>query len=216
MHRHANQLVEELLQGGTDDSAHQLLEEFFRGYPVHQLRRLLDSADERVAKVGAWIASELGPRAIPLLDTFPALLSHPSRYVRFFVLDAVLVCATEADGDLLGRAIQLLRDKDDAVRWKALTFVAKASLAQLEASVSQQGDTQLAALSSWLVRLEGSSDSAAQVTAKLGDVDELERLVAAAGAYRLSKSSPHLLKLASESDDSEVASFAAEQLKLVG
>ena len=216
MYQRAEQLIEKILHDGAGDSSVRLLKEFFDGYPVENLRRLLYSADARVVKVGAWIASELGATAAPLLDAFATLLNHPARYVRFFILDAILVCATDKNGDLLARALLLLRDFDAAVRWKALTFAAKASVAQLAASAQKQVDAQLCSLTLWLAQLENSNESAARLTAMLNSDVGIERLIAAAGALRLHSHNPYLLTLASESCDSDVASFAAEYLEILG
>jgi hypothetical protein len=214
MKQDADRTLRQVLRSGDDEDAHRLLQAFFAGYPVENLRPLLDSSDERVAKSGAWIASELGLKAAPLVDAFFALLEHRSRYVRFFVLDAVLVCATELDSALVARGVQLLRDSDDAVRWKALNFIAKVSLSVLANSVPRQKDVYLAELTSWITHLN-AIDSLAQITSRLYSADGLNRLIACAASYRLHGSHPQLLELASRSEDIEVASFATEQLKLL-
>lgn len=214
MRQDQDQVLQQVLRSGDDEVAHRLLQAFFAGYPLENLRTLLNSSDERVAKIGAWIASELGAKAAPLMDAFFALLAHRSRYVRFFVLDAVLVCATELDAALVARGVQLLRYSDDAVRWKALNFIARVPLSVLASSIPRQADANLAELTSWITRLN-TIDSLSQVTARLSSPDGLKRLIACAASYRLHESNPHLLELASRSEDVEVSSFAAEQLRLL-
>jgi|UPI000647BA4A hypothetical protein len=213
MRQDADQVFQQVLRSGRDEDAHRLLQEFFTGYSLENLRTLLSSSDGKVAKIGAWIVSELGPRAAPLMDTFFALLGHQSRYVRFFVLDAVLACATELDAPLVARGVQLLTDSDDAVRWKALNFIANIPQSVLASSVPRQTDAHLAELTSWMARLN-AVDSSSQVAARLSSADGLERLIASAACCRLHESAPHLLELASNSDDVEVSSFASEQLRL--
>jgi len=117
-------LIDRLRAGGNDSAANDLLTEVFRGHPVESLRRLLHSDEETAVKAGAWILSELGVRAAPMMADIVALLGHPLRYVRFFALDAVLASATSEDGVAVATAIGLINDPDDAVRWKALTFLA--------------------------------------------------------------------------------------------
>jgi len=112
-------------------------------------------------------------------------------------------------------AIQLLQDADEAVRWKALVFLSKASNDQLASSVSTQSDDRLVNMTKWLINLQLSGNVADEVSSKIDSADELERLFAAAGAYRMFRLIPALLKNASESRHPEIASFAAGQLKLL-
>lgn len=214
MNCRGDQLIARMLKGRDDVLANDLLGEFFSGYPVENLRPLLRSTDEGIAKTATWLASELGERAIPIFDAVVPMLRHGSRYVRFFAVDTVLVCATEEHGEAIARTIGLLLDGDDAVRWKALMFVAKASRGQLSASLPYQSNRELGALTSWILGLDQEGGVVAnEVTSKLDDHQPLVRLFAAAAAVRFSFSVPALLKRAAESSDAEVASFASEQLK---
>src|SRR5882672_288042 len=60
-----------------------LLAEFHRGYPLENLRFLLQNDNTELVKVGAWIASELGEKGKPLLNDVSPLLQHPKSRVRF-------------------------------------------------------------------------------------------------------------------------------------
>lgn len=208
-----DQLLNEVLSGGDDNAAQALLNAFFEGYPVERLRELLNCKVDKVAKAGAWIASELGSGAAPLLENFELLLDHPSRYVRFFILDPVLVCAGPNDGHLLGHAVRLLRDEDEAVRWKVWVFLTKASPIQLEIASSNVEDEHIAKLVHWLAKLK--PDAGDEVCERAGSADELERMISAVGAARLFEDVPKLLEDASRSLDVQVASFAVEQLKVL-
>src|SRR5262245_45864713 len=110
-----DELIDRLCAGADDSLAGDLLTEVFRGYPVENLRQLLTCDSDTAARSGAWILSELGDRAAPLLDDSVRLLAHPLRYVRFFALDAVLVNATAGHGPVVAAAIALIVDPDDAV-----------------------------------------------------------------------------------------------------
>ncbi len=65
--RAADELIERLLAGGDHEAAHDLLSAFFHGLSLDRLLLLLQSDSEEAAKAGAWIASELGQRAEPLI-----------------------------------------------------------------------------------------------------------------------------------------------------
>lgn len=207
-----DELIDRLCAGGDDSSANDLLSEVFHGYPVENLRRLLHSDEETAVKAGAWILSELAERAAPMMADIVALLGHPLRYVRFFALDAVLTSATADDGAAVATAIGLINDPDDAVRWKALTFLAWASADQLAASVAHLRPP-LRGLTEWLARASSGAATGRDVLTALDDPDRLARVFAAAAAVRLARRDRGLLERAAASADQEVSTFAREQLE---
>jgi hypothetical protein len=208
--RNGDELIERLTAGGDDETAYALLTEFFHGYPIERLRLLLRSQHEGAVKIGAWIASELGVQANPLVEEMAELLSHGSRYVRFFLLDSILSASTEQNGRSIAAAVKLIEDSDDAVRWKAMNFLARAKRSQLTAAQPYLTDTH-AQLSAWLLETEQAL-STEEVIARLESPDSLSRLVAAAAAARLGSHNLSALRHAAQSSDPEVQSFALEHL----
>jgi hypothetical protein len=210
-------LIERVLAHADDDdvlgpAANDLLEEVFAGYPVDNLRRLLRSDAEKVVRTGAWLLSELGELAAPLADELPALLASPLRQVRFFAVETVLN-AGDADGPLAARALALVRDGDDAVRWKVLSFLAEAGTEQLAAGAEALEDAELKELAEWLVRLDTEEIDPREVVARLEGGDRTARMFAAAAAARLSdEEDTNLLAHAATAEDEEIRSFALEQL----
>ena len=72
------------LRGDTSAAANEVLSFFHQGYPLDNLRQLLRSTQPDVAKLGVWVAAELGSRAQPLLDDIFPLLNSPIPYARLF------------------------------------------------------------------------------------------------------------------------------------
>lgn len=212
MKRRADQLLEHVCAGGNDSAAYELLNEFFDGYPIERLRRLLRSNEEKAVEAGAWIASELADSISPLMSDLSRLFEHPSAYVRFFILDAVLDGATQEHGDALARAAHLIRDPVKAVRWKALCFFSKATSDQLVASMAGLGNSVLAALVAWLLDA-ASTIKTKEIITRIEDDDSLRRLFAAAAAARLSDRDVVPLEHAAASTDLEVSSFAKQELE---
>ncbi|QYC45637.1 hypothetical protein Nocox_40470 [Nonomuraea coxensis DSM 45129] len=210
-------LIARVLAHANDDdvlgpAANDLLEEVFAGYPVDNLRRLLRSDDEKVVRTGAWLLSELGELAAPLADELPALLASPLRQARFFAVEAVLN-AGDADGPLAAQALALVRDGDDAVRWKVLSFLAEAGTEQLAAGAEALADAELKELTEWLVRLDGEEVDPREVVALLEGDDRTARMFAAGAAARLShEEDTNLLAHAATAEDEEIRSFALERL----
>jgi hypothetical protein len=207
-------LIEQILSGATvpDDIANELLDEFHGEYPVANLLTMLQSEHEHTVRVGIWIASELGASAAPLIGEITSLLQHPSRYVRFFAVDAVLSSATARHGPAIAAAISLIGDSDEAVRWKAIRLLANAGESELEASRPYLSTPELHELVRWL-QSTGGGQGTEQIEDALRDGLPAKRLVAAAAAARHAETSRAPLEAAAESRDPEVSSFASEVLE---
>lgn len=210
-----DQLLERICDGGNDAAANRLLNEFFRGYPIENLRRLLCSRDDGAVKAGSWIASELGERVAPLLDDLVELLQHPLRYVRFFVIDAILCGATSGCGEAIAKTVLLIRDSDDAVRWKALRFLSNATADQLRESLPYLSESDVSKLIRWLLSSVAGADTRG-IIARIKDDDDLCRLIATAAAARMGPRDSVPLQHAAASPDPEVSSFAKEELDRLG
>lgn len=118
------------LAAGDPDMAFGLLDEIGKGYPPERVVALALSDEPAAVEAAAWIMSELGPAAAPYRLELERLLWSPLPRARFWALDPIL--ATECiDGQFLRRAVDLIHDEDRAVRWAALTFLARCSSEQL-------------------------------------------------------------------------------------
>ena|ERR1700733_7926914 len=95
--------------------ANDLLRCFHRGFPLHNLLRLLESEDQELIRVGVWIQSELGAAARPFLRFLPRFLRNEQKSVLFFALDPVITCAMQ-DAALVAAAARLIDDPEEAIR----------------------------------------------------------------------------------------------------
>jgi HEAT repeat protein len=107
----------------------------------------------------------------------------------------------------------LIQDPDEAVRWKALRFLAKAAKNQLSIAVPHLDSQTVAALLAWLLHSGDTQINMQEIITRLSDPDSLTRRFAAAAAARLGPHNPVLLEHAAASTDSEVSSFANEELE---
>jgi hypothetical protein len=214
MHDRAQQLIADLAHGASSGLAQELLDEFFEGLPPEHLRPVLFSSNDDAVKAGAWIASELGARARPLLNDIRNLLKHRSGYVRFFLLDVILSAATEDDGEIIAAAVGLVEDQDERVRWKAMTFLARSSQQQLAAALPHVTAGRLHVLSHWLVEL-ASTTPGDSILERLRSNDPLTRRFAGSAAARVAGVDRSLLRAAAASNDEEICSFAKGWLNRV-
>ncbi|GLW06886.1 hypothetical protein Misp01_20160 [Microtetraspora sp. NBRC 13810] len=199
--------------GVLGQAANDLLNELFGGYPVENLRTLLHSGDDDAVQTGAWLLSELGEQAEPLLDEVPGLLAHPRRQVRFFAVEFVLLAADERHAGIIAQALTLSRASDTAIRWKVLHFLTMASTEQLMAGLSRLADLEVGRLTAGLVASDTEDPDPGEVVAGMEGDDPVARLFAAAIAARMAEDDPALLRHAARVRDEEISSFAQWQLR---
>lgn len=207
-------LIGSLLSGTNNGAADVLLHALFDGYPVESLRPLILSDNDVAARAGAWIASELGVRARPLINEAPDMLASNNRYVRFFSLDVVLTCATAEDGPIVADAVQRATDPDPAVRWKAMQFICRATNEQLS-SASASGQlpvTYTALLDPFLDPQLSDSQRIRFAERSVTYGDPLRRRLAVALAARNCSDSAFMKQLAGGPADDEISDFARSVL----
>ena len=191
--------------------ANTLLEQFLNGAPMKPLRSLMLSPDMDLAGLGAWIASELGENGKPLLDLTGDLLQHPSKKVRFWMIDCVLLWTDSSNGKELSLAVRLIDDPEKAVRWKTMVFLSRASERQLDAALAWFSKTEpgspIGSGLRWLLDTERDNEA---VEAMLHHSHPRMRKFAAVAASRMAVHNQHPLLIAASSSDSEIAEFAAD------
>jgi HEAT repeat protein len=192
-----------------------LLAEFQLGFPLENLRSMLRSENQDVANVGAWIASELGTWGKPLLSDVLPLLRHPSKNVRFSIIDCILLWAI--DGAEFSAAIRLTEDPESSVRWKAMNFLSLATRDQLQAALSHLEAVEPASAHvrglRWLLSPNGSDTDG--IKAALQDENPLIRKYAVVAATRMSKENRQPLSYAASLSDPDVENFANSGLRLL-
>jgi hypothetical protein len=208
-------LAGEDFPGEEGKAANDLLLEVLRGYPAQNLSRLIHSDNNKAVNSGAFVVSELRERAVQILDEVDFLLSHPSRNARFDALDAVLTGASEDHGSILAKAIMLVIDPDQAVRWKALHFLSKSSPNQLVAAIPYLPGEHETSLVMWLAN--GGSDPAnvPDILSRLHDLDKETRMFAAAAAARVAATDRRGIEEAAASGDPEIRSFAESVISML-
>jgi hypothetical protein len=159
--------------------------------------------------------SELGVQAAQIIDEVDFLLGHPLREARFDALDAALTSASAEHGAILAKAVMLVNDSDQAVRWKALRFLANATRDQLTAAVSYLEDRHVANLVTWLVSAGSDPDSLPDIRMRLHVPDKETRMFAASAAARVAGTSRQALEDAVASADPDVQSFARDAIEIL-
>jgi hypothetical protein len=103
--------------------SNDLLTEFSRGYPIENLKRLIYSELLSARGTAAFISTELGVRAAPVLRDIASLLEMPTPRARYDALESLWMCATFKDGWAIGAVLQCLDDPWPGVRWGAINAV---------------------------------------------------------------------------------------------
>lgn len=122
-----DEMIDKLLDPFSDTNdgvvVNNLLDEFWRGYPIENLRRLFVPATIGNA---AFLVSELGQRVRPLIREVAELLEDETPRVRGDAISALAQCATWEDGWAVAKVIKAIDDPHDGVRstaYKALRYM---------------------------------------------------------------------------------------------
>jgi hypothetical protein len=208
-----DELIDRLLGGELNEdeqgvAANDLLIRVLGGYPAQNLSRLIHSDRTQAVDSGAFVVSELGAQAGQVMNEVDFLLGHPSRNARFDALDAVLAGASSEDGRVLAKAVMLVVDPDQAVRRKALRFLAKATQDQLLAAIPYLRDRYKTELVTWLLTAGSDPSYLPDILSRLEDGEKETRMFAVAAAARAGDASRLGLEQAAASDDLDIRSFA--------
>jgi hypothetical protein len=217
----ATGLIERVLanpdRSDLDELANELLSEYYRGSDLSSLRNLLHSGDHRIVACSTWIACELGEVGKPLLPEVKRLLGHPSKRVRFWAIECVQEWAGPSNGHEIADTVALVDDAEEAVRWKAMVFLALASREQLQAGIDRltaaDPESPYLAELRWILAPEG--DDPDQIAGTVQGISSRRRKFAAAAAFRMAKTDPQPLQRAASADDPEIAQFAGDMLKRI-
>ena len=218
--RSGDELIELLLSGSADPdeegkAANDLLAQVQGGYPARNLSRLIHSDSDRAVNSAAFVVSELGSGAAEVIDEVGFLLGHPSRNARYDALDAALAGASGEHGAVLAKAVMLLDDPDQAVRKKAIKFLANARPDQLAAATPYLADRSVADLVTWLAYDGSDPASLPDIRSRLRAPGKRTRMVAAAAAARVAETSRQGIEEAALSDDPEIRSFADNVIEIL-
>lgn len=214
-HTRGDELLARVLSGDEWGSgvANDLLNEFFRGYPIEKLTTLLQSDNEQALQSGAWIASELAQEARPVLGDMVTLFGSPNVRVKYYAIETVLTAATELDGEVVARTASLVGDPEAPVRRASFQLLARADTTVLAASLPYVVDQQIAAPLEWVLDVESESRDSDEIASRLREPGDLGQLFAVVAAARVFRRNPHYLQLAASLDESDAQSLAASELE---
>lgn len=193
-------LIEELLANPAlffeAGRGYDLLQAYFRGLPVETLRPLLRSADYSVQRVATFLLTELGSKAVGVVEDALPLLALRDRNLSHDVLEAIAVCAEQARPEWLVHLALTLESDDEVLVKLAMFLLSQISTAELAAA---RDAATTAAHSKGLGALASGRVDAGAARAMLHDADPLVRRYGAIAAKRLKD--PALLAELAKSDD---------------
>ncbi len=207
-----DEMVETLLDPTADTGdgvlVNDLLGEFWRGYPIENLRMLFVPATIADA---AFLVSELGQKVRPLIREVAELLEHDSPRIRFDAICALSQCATWEDGWAVAKIVRALGDPHEGVRWmvcKAIRYIESSQLhAGLEYLRSHEPNSVFSNFRNAFLAIERRPKKAgATLEQLLHSDDPIARRFGAALAVRPRLFiDPAFVALATSVEDAEVA-----------
>lgn len=212
-----DEMIERLLDPSSDTGdgvlVNDLLGEFWGGYPIENLRRLL--VPDNIGDA-AFLVSELGQKVRPLVREVAELLGHDSARIRFDAISALSQCTTWEDGWAIAKIIRALGDPHDGVRWmacKALRYMESSQLhAGLEYLHSHEPNSVFASFKNSFLAIERRPKKASGPLERLlHNDDPIARRFGAAMAVRPRLFiDPAFVALAASLEDAEVAKLIGD------
>lgn len=207
-------LIGQLLVAPGVFNGNELLNEYFKGYPLATLRPLLSSTNKEVRRIAVWLVSELGSRGEFLMDAVQKLLNaEDDRYIRFYALDMIAACCAATKPVPYHALVRSLEDPDQCIRGHAMFLISNADQHLLEATLESNPDFHPSTQQhiEGLTLLTTPHVSAAEIMKNLNAARPLIRRYAAIAAWRSRATSPDLLpRLAAASDD-DIQAFVRER-----
>jgi hypothetical protein len=133
------QLIEELLSKPqsffTNGKSYDLLQEYFGGLDLETLIPLLKSSDEDILKPTIWIVSELTDHACSLLQYVIPLAHNEDKYIKYYALESIFMCATGEQVDNFIYLIRSISDQESAIRTLTMKLLSNAREEQLRSGM---------------------------------------------------------------------------------
>jgi hypothetical protein len=211
-----DKIVQEIISNPEDEGLpNELLREFQKGYPIENLRILMQYEDEQISKSAVWIASELGDKCCLFIEDIISFLSHRMKYIRFFAIDCILSCSVQDDGTGIAKAISLLEDTESSVRWKALHFLSRVTITHLEKGMAYYKSKHRDSLHTSGIQLliDATNKKHEDIMVLLNNEIPLLRKYGVAAAARIFDYNPEFLRIAFKSNDLDIKEFAEDFLR---
>jgi len=140
------ELIEDLLFDPSDffnqGKTYDLLNKFFKGLPVETLIPLLTSSEIDVQKSAIWIASELASNACILIPYIAPLVESKEKYIRYYALECVMLCAKGQYISYILYLINSINDDENMVMAHSMKLVSNTDKTQLIAGIEIINETK--------------------------------------------------------------------------
>jgi len=218
---HAERMIAELISDpGTFDragKANELLQDYFRGYPVGSLRPLLTHGNRVVRRTALFIAAELPQKVGALLDCIIPFLQDESVSERQHALETVFLCAKGDDLDKMFHVCAALEDPDAFIRRKTMSLLMNASAEQLQAAGRQcLGPARSLHAAGVTVLVHEPPLDTTLLEQLIRHEEPLYRRYGAVAAERNWETRPAAVEAAENSKDEDIREFAALLRQLHG
>lgn len=195
-------------KGLTND----LLNEYFKGLSLDTLVPLLQSDDEYTLKSVVWIIAELSTHACSLLPSVVKLVDHENEYIRYYVLECILMCARGNYKKEFIHLIKAIEDKESSIRRLAMILLSNAEPMQIQTSISiitseniKDSNLHLSGLNKLL---DADSVNTIEILDMLKSDNPLVQRYGAMVARKIYDTNKEVLAYALSSDNADISEFA--------
>ena len=213
-------LIQELLSNpdkfDNDGKAYQLLQDYFEGYPIETLRRLLQSDNQMVIRSAIWIASELGKEAYILVPEVRPLVHSSNRFIRYYAIEILMVCSFADYAQDFIHVVRAIESDDEVISCLSMDLVSRADAPRINSvvpllSTTKKANKQHIVGLSRLIKSE-TLDSQ-EIVAMLNDEDPILRKYGAIIASKIYDKHPEVIADGASSSDPVISKFCKDVVK---
>ena len=154
--------------------SYDLLQEYFRGFPIISLAKLLGDKNKTIRKSAIWIASELDEPPISLVDQIVPLIMEDDRYIKYTTLETIMRISDVGFGGIFHHLINALECNDAIVRKVAMYLISNSDDIQLEEALNYfSKSNNCAHLNGLKFLIDADNMSATNIDQMLNDENEL-------------------------------------------
>ena len=121
--------------------AYDLLQEYFKGFPVSSLEELLTHENRFIRKSAAWLTSELAGDAISVAPQILPLLDDGDPYIRYYAYESLVSFSCSGLKGIYHYVVLVLEEQDIANRKLGMFWIVKAPNTKLEEALQHYLNT---------------------------------------------------------------------------
>lgn len=204
-------LMEGKLEYNTEEYAtviSELLDLIFSSNSVAKVALLCNSERLISIRAGAWLASNLGKKAVPIYPDIVGLIKHEDAVVRYEIAELILNCSDK--GEDLVEFVHCLDDKEKIIRTRAIDYLHFLSAEQINKALAfaeENAMNEVAGALSEFNNVINGDIAIEEINLKLGQYSRVEKMVVFAALLKLEADKSYLKNFVDKSKNDDLKRY---------